>query len=46
LIENTAHADNLATQEKLDEIIRALPEASDKKVGLEKLLKGEKQAQE
>lgn len=42
LIENTAHADNLATQEKLDEIIRALPKASDKKVGLEKLLKGEK----
>lgn len=42
LIENSAHADNLATQEKLDEIIRALPKASDKKVGLEKLLKGEK----
>lgn len=42
LIENSAHADSLATQAKLDEIIRALPKASDKKVGLEKLLKGEK----
>jgi low affinity Fe/Cu permease len=41
LIENTEHADSLATQEKLDEIIRALPKASDQKVGLEKLLKGE-----
>lgn len=42
LIENSTHADNRAMQEKLDEIIRALPEASDKKVGLEKHLKGEK----
>lgn len=42
LIENSTHADNLAMQEKLDEIIRALPKASDEKVGLEKLLKGEK----
>ncbi len=41
LIENSTHADNRAMQEKLDEIIRALPKASDKKVGLEKHLKGE-----
>ncbi len=42
LIENSTHADNRAMQEKLDEIIRALPKASDKKIGLEKKLKGEK----
>jgi low affinity Fe/Cu permease len=41
LIENSTHADNIAMQEKLDEIIRALPKASDKKIGLEKHLKGE-----
>jgi low affinity Fe/Cu permease len=41
LIENTTHADNRAMQEKLDEIIRALPKADDKKIGLERHLKGE-----
>jgi low affinity Fe/Cu permease len=41
LIENTTHAENQAMQEKLDEIIKALPSASDKKVALEKPLKGE-----
>ena len=29
LIENTSHADNVATQAKLDEIIRALPKANE-----------------
>lgn len=42
LIENSTHADNAAMQEKLDEIIRAMPKASDEKIGLEKHLKGEK----
>ena len=41
LIENSTHADNIAMQEKLDEIIRALPKANDDKIGLEKHLKGE-----
>lgn len=41
LIENSTHADNKAMQEKLDELIRALPKADDNKIGLEKHLKGE-----
>jgi low affinity Fe/Cu permease len=42
LIENTTHADNTAMQQKLDEIIRALPDARNEKIGLEKHFKGEK----
>ena len=41
LIENSTHADNKAMQEKLDEIIRALPKASNEKIGIEKHFKGE-----
>lgn len=40
LIENSTHADNKAMQEKLDEIIRKMPEADNSKVGLEKKYKG------
>jgi low affinity Fe/Cu permease len=41
LIENSTHTDNRAMQEKLDEIIKALPQASDHKAGIEKHYKGE-----
>jgi low affinity Fe/Cu permease len=41
LIENSTHSDNKAMQAKLDEIIKALPKANNKKIGLEKHLKGE-----
>lgn len=41
LIENSTHNDNRAMQEKLDEIIKAIPQASNDKAGIEKHFKGE-----
>lgn len=42
LIEQTTHADNRAMQEKLDEIIKKMPAADNKKIGLERRYKGGK----
>ena len=42
IIESTQQADDRALQEKLDEIIKALPKADNKKINLEKKYKGQK----
>ena len=40
-IESTQHADNRAMHEKLDEIIRKMPNTDRRKIGLEKEYKGQ-----
>ena len=42
IIESTVQADNRAMQEKLDEIIKKLPQTDNKIAGIEKKYKGEK----
>jgi low affinity Fe/Cu permease len=41
IIESTQHADNRAMHEKLDEIIKTMPHADNRKAGIEKIYKGE-----
>jgi low affinity Fe/Cu permease len=42
IIEHTQYVETKALQEKLDELIRKIPQADNRKVKLEKKLKGEK----
>ncbi|MGH7204123.1 MAG: low affinity iron permease family protein [Candidatus Levyibacteriota bacterium] len=43
IIESTVEADNRAMQEKLDEIIKKLPQTDNKMIGIEKEYKGEEE---
>ena len=43
VIESTQQADNRAVQEKLDEIIKKMPNTDNSKIGIEKHYKGEKE---
>lgn len=43
IIESTQHADDKAMQEKLDEIIKKLPQTDNKFIGIEKKYKGQEQ---
>jgi low affinity Fe/Cu permease len=43
IIESTVEADNRAMQEKLDEIIKKLPQANNSMIGIEKEYKGEEE---